>query len=401
MGGFIRDEDFLNDNIFLYEKRLESQYTIFFDDKAPTFTTYYHINNINSIADTGFLNVENILGSESPLRFQKVESFPIYGIDSIKMELTDEDVGLQTAFDGEGIILPNTIKPLPHDFFTITYLGKRFIFMITEVNYGTIKSNDFYSINFTLRSENDASIIENQVLDKYKCIYHNIGTDDKCLIRSDEYEKLQKLLTGYKKLANTYMTVFYDNTYNSFIYSENNVHLYDAHLSKFINDHKLFAEPNTYKTIHLNNEDWYKAFDINHEDCIYTKIEDVDLSTLDTIRTLHWNIGYADSIFEYYHMSNVRSVHFNKLFGEYEYIPDSVITNIKDNLITDDTNVLEEILIKHFNKSYTTIYDLDIDKFISYRMHDTYYDFIMIPISLYCVSKVIKEFMTKIDTEIE
>ena len=129
MGSFIKDENFLNDNIFLFEKRLGSQYSIFFDGKTPTFVTYYHINNINSIADSGFLNVENILGPESPIRFQKIESFPLYGIESIKPDLVDEDEGLNSNFDGEAIALPNTIKPLPNDFFTINYLDNTFLFM--------------------------------------------------------------------------------------------------------------------------------------------------------------------------------------------------------------------------------------------------------------------------------
>ena len=61
MGSFISDKTFLNDNIFKYEERLESQYSIFLEE-TPTFTTYYHINTVESITDSGLLNVEECQG---------------------------------------------------------------------------------------------------------------------------------------------------------------------------------------------------------------------------------------------------------------------------------------------------------------------------------------------------
>lgn len=400
MGNLISDKNFLNDNIFLYEKRLESQYTIFFDNKSPTFTTYYHINNINSITDSGFYNIERVIGSESPIRFQKIENFPLYGIESIKPDLADDEEGLTASFDGDAIILPNTIKPLPNDLFTISYLGNKYLFMVTEVNYDTIKSNNFYSINYSLRSYTDISSVEKQVLQNYNCIFQNIGTDDKCLIRSDEYEKLSELTKWIKKISREYKSLYYNARFNSFLYDTCEGTLYDKYLTHFINNNKIFTDNDSYNTIHLSNEDYNNAFVSEYEDCIYQSIEDCDIDHVDYMRTLHWQISYPDSIFKFYNVEHVRSVFFNNT-GDNEYIPDALISNIKTNVITNEHDVFGNILIKYFNNGLNTIDDIDIGALNKYKIRYIYLDFIMLPIALYCLKRTIKKLMTTVDTVVE
>ena len=216
----MNEKTFINDNIFKYEKRLESQYSIF-TEKTPTFVTYYHINNINSITDSGLLNVDRILGHESPLKYQKIEDFPIYGIDQIKLDLNDDEEGLTSSYDSEGLILPNTIKPLPNDFFTVSYLDESYLFMITTIDYDTIKSNNYYKIGFTLKTISNDSLknLNDQVLEKYTCVFKNIGTEDNCLIQEDAYNSLQELNSVYDTLVNKYISLFYNKRYNSFLFS--------------------------------------------------------------------------------------------------------------------------------------------------------------------------------------
>ena len=180
LGYLIDDKTFINENIFKYEERMNSQYSRFLD-KNPTFVTYYNIDNINSITDSGFENIEDLLGENSPLKFKKINDFPVYGLESIMLELSEEEEGLTTNFDSELIILPNTLKPLPNDFFTISYLDKNYLFMVTDVKYDTIKSNNYYKISFTLKAAYGELIndLENQINEIYNCILRNIGTMNK------------------------------------------------------------------------------------------------------------------------------------------------------------------------------------------------------------------------------
>jgi hypothetical protein len=401
MGSFIQDEKFLNDNIFLYEDRIGSQYSIFFDNKNPTFVTYYHINNINSITDTGLLNVENIIGPDSPIRFQKINNFPLYGIENIKPELGEEEEGLTTSFDGEAIVLPNTIKPLPHDFFTINYLDDTFVFMITEISYDTIKSNNFYSVNYTIRAGDAIKLIEKQVLEKYNCIYHNIGTDDKCLIRSDEYEKLHELIKVCNELKDRYLTMFYNKKFNSFLYETGyGTFIYDKYLSHFINENEVFKKPNSYDTLYLNNEDYSNSFITEYEDSIFKCIEDCDKKNIKYTKVLHWRVSYSNSIFTYYNDDSIRSILICGT-GDKEYFSNELITNILDNITNDKTTMFEKILIGHFNNGYTTVDDIDIDSMKSYKMRYDYNTFTMFPIAIYCISRIIHRMMSEVDRTTE
>lgn len=393
MGTFISDKKFINDNIFLYEKRLESQYTIFFDNKTPTFVTYYHINNINSITDTGLMNVEHIIGPNSPIRFQKITDFPIYGIEQIKLDLNEEEEGLNASFESDGVILPNTIKPLPNDLFTISYIGKTFIFMVTSVEYDTIKSNNFYKINYAIRHEDDINIIADQILESYTCVFDNIGTDDKCIIRNDEYESIQALKKWYGDISERYMNLFYNSRYNSFLFDEGNYRIYDKYLTQFINENKLFIHKNDYSTVIMSNEDYSTRFITEYDSTFYKLLEEQNPKDLQYIKALRFPIGYPDSIFRYYRDSSVRSILFSET-GDVEYLDGNLIIQIKENITGSETGILEDMVIKHFNKAHSGIFNIKLDSLLSYKLKYTFHDFLLIPVTMYIVNKLIENVLT-------
>ena len=61
MGYLVDDKRLLNDNTSEFAKKIESQYSIFLD-KTPTFTDYFHINEVESTKDTGLRNVGKLTG---------------------------------------------------------------------------------------------------------------------------------------------------------------------------------------------------------------------------------------------------------------------------------------------------------------------------------------------------
>jgi len=393
MGYLIDDKQFINDNIFKFEKRLESQYTIF-TDKTPTFVTYYHINNANSIADLGFQNIEKILGKDSPIRYQQIKDFPIYGIDNIKIDLNDEEEGLNGSYEGEGIILPNTIKPLPNDLFRISYLDRSYIFMITAIDYDTIKSNNYYKINFYLRtdSEDTYELVQEQILEKYNCVFKNIGTDDKCLIKEEEHALLVKMNEAYRQLVEKYNTLFYSNKFNSFIFGDGNYIIYDKYLTNFISTNSLFNEKEQYRTLMLSNEDWNIRFIPEYDICFYSIVERRDIDALKHIRINKNSISYDDSVFKAYNMDNVLSIMFIDT-GLGTYINDELIDKIKHNVRNEDAGIIESMLVNYFNDSYESIYNIKINDIMSYRMNYTFEDFILIPVILYILRFYFDRFM--------
>jgi len=381
----MNEKNFINDNIFKYEKRLESQYSVF-TEKTPTFVTYYHINNINSITDTGLLNVDRILGHESPLKFQKIEDFPIYGIDQIKLDLNDEEEGLTGSYDSDGLILPNTIKPLPNDFFTVSYLDESYVFMLTSIDYDTIKSNNYYKIGFTLKTISTDAVknLKSQVLEKYTCIFKNIGTEDNFLIEEDQYKLINELNSIYDTFVSKYISLFYNKRYNSFLINTMSDHIYDKFVSNFISEHNLLNRKEKYETISISNEDYGEQFPTTYEMSFYGRMVDRDIKELDYIRYELCPITYQHSIFLYYNLKNIRSLVFvPDHVGIGLYIKDKIIDGIKNNNIEELDNIIEELMVKYFNDTIDSIYQIDIDRLKEYRMKYCMYDYIMIPILLF------------------
>ena len=100
MGILINEQKMIDENTFRYEEKIKSP-TSRFLDTAPTFVTYYHINMDESTTDEGFSDVKMYIGDKSPIRFNKTENFPIYGLDQIVLQLQDDDAGLDSTYESE------------------------------------------------------------------------------------------------------------------------------------------------------------------------------------------------------------------------------------------------------------------------------------------------------------
>lgn len=399
--GYLTDpKSYINDNIFKFEQRLESQYTVFLD-KNPTFVTYYHINNINSTTDNGFKNVDKIMGTDSPLKFQKIDDFPIYGLDQIVLNLNDDEEGLTTSFESEGIILPNTIKPLPNDIFTISYLGTEYIFMISQISYDTIKSNNFYSVSFYLRATDGADDIvklQNQVIGTYKCIFNNIGTEDKCIIESDMCDKINAIETACQSMISRYRTLFYNSKFNSLVVAEGNKLVYDKYITHFISKNRLLDEKNSYNTLQLSNEDDGTHFILQYEDSIFDAIEQRDITRVSYVKYSKVHISYQQSVFHYYNAHNfIESIAFvpdsisECAIGS--YIDDDLISNILSNNTVDTRSFIDDIIIKYFNNDSNTIHNINVSDLLRYRIRHNNHDFRIIPILLFILRHTVNKFL--------
>lgn len=394
MGFLINEKDFINENVFKFEERLESQYTIFLD-KSPTFVNYYHINNVNSTADNGIGHIDQFIGKDSPLRYQKISDFPIYGIEDIKLDLGEEDEGLTTSFEADGVILPNTVKPLPDDFFVITYLNKNYLFRVISIDYDTIKSNNFYKIVFSLHSVDDtAEKLENQVIIKYRCIFDNIGTDEKCIIQEDAITLISTIEKIYEKIASTYKRLYYNKKYNSFIYKHDNHMLYDKYLTHFINTSRVFNEKDSFSTLYLANEDFGELFDIEYGNTFYKALEDKRKDDLTYTGYIESPITYQQSVFLHYNTDDVKSVRFTPCNLTIPYISNSCIDNIIANN-SDDVSLplFEKMIVKYFNDVYANIYNLEVDDLAKYKFEYSRQEFIYVPVILYILRYYVNQFI--------
>ena len=331
MAGFIFDEQkFVNDNVFAFENKLNSQYSRFLD-KSPTYVTYYNISKTESTVDLGFSNIEAILGPNSPLKFKEIKDFPVYGLESVQFDLDDDDEGLNISFDSELIILPNTVKPLPNDFFIVNHLGKEFLFMVTTVSYDTIKSNNYYKIGYTIKSlDRDSSEkVQKQVNETYKCIVENIGTEDKCLILEEDYEMIKRLFTVYSNISSRYLLYFYNKKYNSFIFTnnKNGFKVYDRYLTHFIQKNNLFNERGNHNTIMLCNEDETQDFYPEYDQSLFRVFELRKPKYIKNFKFVCTCVENQFSTFNFYRDYRVKSVRFR--YGDMCYLHEPFLEILK------------------------------------------------------------------------
>lgn len=321
MAVFIQEQQIVNNNAFLYEEKITSQYTKFLD-KPPTFVTYFRVNNIETMADIGYDNVEAILGPRSPIRYNKIEDFPIYGFTKVDINLDDDEEGLTTSYDSEAYILPNTITPNVHDFFIVNHYKEPILFMVTEIGFHTIKSNGYHRINFTMKSLSLTALerLDKQVTDCFNCIFKNIGTEDKCLVRTEDYQKIQDFLTKFDEISDKYLMLFYDEKTNSLVYQDEYCKLYDSYLTEFIIRNKIFQNPHDYKSLVLYNEDKTRKFPLNYEKSIYRSIEKKDKSRLPYRCTfIRSNFESGESCFTLRRKHNTLSIQFDNEHKYHEY----------------------------------------------------------------------------------
>ncbi len=258
---------YIENNIRTYEKNRVGQYSKYLE-KNPLFATYYHIAAPLSRTDVGTGGIEHELGPRSPIRYNKIVDFPIYNIPELKPDIQYDETGYDVELDlSDIVILPGTIKPSPGDYFIIKLPhSKEYLFRVNDFRYNTIQSNDFYSLSCDIKDigiDIEDRRIKTQIVDEYQTVFDNIGTEDRCFVKTSDLNYLNSIADLYMKLREYYMNAFYKRDLNTFTIqigydcSSNSSWLYDPYLEKFINasgiyydegsDHALVLSLNSFK----------------------------------------------------------------------------------------------------------------------------------------------------------
>ena len=291
MAFIIDEKKMIDENVFQYEEKLKSPLSRFIDS-SPVFVTYYHIDQDNTTTDSGFIDVASILGFRSPIKFKKITDFPMYGIEQIVLSLQDNDQGLDTDFNGEATILPNTIKPLENDFFIIPMLKDAYLFRITEISYDTVLPDNFYKVSYMLDylDEEKLSQLENQVDENYNCILENIGTENKCILESTFYANIKDIENMYDNMVKTYLSIFYNERYNCILGDLGiGQFLYDPYQISFINRHNLLNRKNDLQTVYLTEQTQDNMFEIKYEKSVYRFMERRNIQLIKPFSFLHYS----------------------------------------------------------------------------------------------------------------
>lgn len=397
MAQLFDEEQMIESNILKFDERLSSP-VVRFIDQTPSFVTYYHINNDESTSDEGFGDAETIVGKKSPIKFQRIDKLPVYGIEQIVVQLEDQEEGLDIEYDGEGIVAPNSVKPLPNDYFVIPYVGENYIFRVTAITLDNIRADNFYKFSFKLEY-NDAEKrhdLENQVHDKYTCIMSNIGTENKCIIQQDFKERLDQIDAMYSDMVSLYLSIFLNERYNCLLsdFYEGS-QIFDPFMSEFINAHNLFNKKNSTKTIYIETQFNDPKRKLKYERSIYRFVERRDINLIKPFfYSVFRGMNNRETLFYRWLDENIKIIDIPAVIDEehcYRILSDVSVESCRLNAVPKTKYMA--LFQKFVRGEHVDIYDIDLhlnDELI--QLDANLEMFFMTPILLYIIKEVIAEF---------
>ena len=374
------------------------------NDKKPSIVTYYNINKEKSSLDPGSkLSYDNI-GSESPIRFNKISDFILYGFNRIELNTENDEFGLEAEkISGDCYILPNTITPTEGDYFEVEHItDSTWLFIVTDVQQDTLKNgSNVYKIQYKLEYV-DHDRLQQQIVDNFKMIEKREGTNIVKIVEETKFEKAKKIDEVAVMLKTYFNNLFYNNKVQTFIYTDlTEWRIYDPYMIEFLIRNKILDNGNDSFIYVCHQLDTVATFSMDYDRTFYRAIE---LCSKDRFSTAERTIQLEDIVsygttfagrFETYYKAR-----YIKPLAGYSgtCIDDELYYAIMDNTIVEDFKDLEvkpplwrNIIVKYFNggeiteKEVQSVVDMHFDKSIT--------AFYIIPVLIFCLENTIEKLL--------
>lgn len=409
MGYIKQSNDIVTNSSQLLDNILSSNFNQFLQGMGqPILVKYWNMNDTMSTANSGTDTIDKNLGSDSPNRYNEIENLPLYGpIKELIPELTQDENLLDLEINCEAIILPDTIKPSPYDYFEYRFgenNSRSIIFKVNNINLSTIKNNGYYKIECNMvdidGTTRHAERINKQVVKKFETNLETIGSNDKCIIESKHIGFIRRIRKVYEDILNQYIDTFYIEKYNSIVYQglfQGEYLAYDPWVTNFIIQNNIFTL-NTKKPMMLVNFDPSENFRQKYNQTFFRATELRSLkyykplgyvpesfSKINTNPFTYYGeeIAFKLDIYENEPTNYPSTVYMNILF----------MNNIKLNEKSHVLNELECMIVDYFNGAsmINSINDEVLDAFQHFVMPYDEYWFRFTPILLYLLNVIIRE----------
>ena len=260
-----------------FKQKLNNPYYKFID-KNKTIVTYYNLNKMKSTLDESLKTEYSRLGNTSPLRFNKINGMFLYGLERITTNLDMGDFGLESSdIEGEAYILPNTIEPIPNDYFIIDYIKGRLLFKVISVTMDTLENdNNFWKIDYKLDRLDDVDI-EKLVVEEFEMLVDNVGTQYKTVIRKDDYDFISNVETVLDKLKNYYNELFYNDRVQTYTFTHKGKNFYDPFMIEFFIRHNILQRGNEDYIFITHQTHLHKTFHIMYDNTMFRWFENPEL----------------------------------------------------------------------------------------------------------------------------
>ena len=368
MAKIINERQIIQENIFQHLRNTYAAEHKRFQG-TPIYVTYYNKNLAASEQDRTLETTKEILGAESPLAYNKIENFPIYLVNEISPNLELDDYGLTTNGQGEGVILPNMIKPYIDDLISIDYMRENFLFRVTNIEIDRLNGKKFYKIQFEISQFKKEEVIE-KIDTEYVTEYENIGTNLNPIIERSEYVLIEKIKSTIEALKSFYINSFMNKKYNILTYRYNDKNIYNEFLIKFILENEILKNVNRKLLSSYYIQDIFKdslaRTELYHHTIFYAlERNDKKLFEFENMVTRQIQKSFKESPFaldyeEYYRVFYIDVKDYKKIKTEL----DTSFQKYKDKT---------EILLKYddvFGRQHNSSYQFIDDYFPDYYMEN-------------------------------
>jgi hypothetical protein len=381
-----------------------------YSDKKPTEVTYWNINTKKSTLDLGSRTNYDQLGKNSPLRYNKILGFYLYGLPQFPVDMNRGEYGVESStIGGEAFVLPNTLIPNVDDYFTINYLTKPYLFRVTKSSINSLETKvNGYRIEFVLDNSREDYI---QALNTYQKVrtlrfkIQNVGSNAvSCFISEDDEKNINALMNLYNHLKECYCNLYYRNNVQTFILHYLEMFIYDPYLTEFMIRNKLFSYGENYlfmqQAVHKP-----PTFAIEYKQSIFYDLEERN-------KHLHTNSCYPVPVhdpnsFLMYRMENYVELSINVHHSMKEpimWISGKLFGSIEENTEYEDDgknyDIPKNIIIRYFNDgSNFSITNDEIHRLKDYDWRYTKDNFYEIPMLMYIIKTYIHGLESKVNED--
>lgn len=395
--------------IDLQSDLLKNPYYLF-SDKKGTPTEYYNLNTTRSTLDEALEIPYSNLGSDSPLRFNLVHGFYLYGLDRVQYSVDNGELGLESGeITGDAIILPDTITPYPGDYFSIIMVKQKYLFKVIEAHPDTFNNGaNYWRISYVLQHLNDERIKE-LVVGEFNFVSGNVGTNYSPIIQKKKFDVAKALDDAAVNLKRHFKALYYNNKVQTFTFiylyliSPNRMSsdfFYDPYMIEFVIKNKVLANTGD-KYEYIDHKTNLRAdFPIKYNHSIWKVIENREMAELPTCKSQS-NAQYIcdpGTIFgtryeRYFELTYAKPNAAQEIYApSLDILDPQAIGHILNNQLFDQSSKYAKynILVKYFNNTAIGVEDIipleQLDE-----TDNTAENYFLIPMLIYCIEVYIKE----------
>jgi hypothetical protein len=240
-------KDLLIRNAEDYLKKSTSDWAALFQG-TPVFVTYFSKDRMKSTEDQTLDAVMETVGNESPTRYNEIKSFMMWGLEEVQTSIeTNELQSPSTTYEGTAVILPDTIRPLPDDYFMMQYGQTSWMFRVVEIQNDRIHGEKYWKLTYQLARISPAQI-QSQVHEEFTMLpAKNASVEGKpVVIRRSDAALVELADLILERLVEWYGNYFINKRFNVPLWEMNGIGVYNQALCRFIYRTRALYQPGSY-----------------------------------------------------------------------------------------------------------------------------------------------------------